>query len=39
MKIVFENTPGMEPFGILMGTGNYRGPRRARRRQEKEKTT
>lgn len=36
MKIVFENTPGLEPFGILMGTGNYREPRRQRRRQERE---
>lgn len=31
LKIVFENVPGLEPFGILMGTGNYRGPRRRRR--------
>jgi predicted PurR-regulated permease PerM len=30
LKIVFENTPGLEAFGILMGTGNYR-PRRSRR--------
>lgn len=29
LKIVFENIPGLEPIGILMGTGNYR-PRRRR---------
>ncbi|MFP4644556.1 MAG: AI-2E family transporter [Spirochaetales bacterium] len=31
IKIVFENVPGMEWIGILMGTGNYR--ERARRIQ------
>jgi AI-2 transport protein TqsA len=29
IKIIFENVPGLERFGILMGTGNYR-PRRTR---------
>lgn len=28
VKIVFENVPGLEAFGILMGTGNFK-PRRA----------
>jgi predicted PurR-regulated permease PerM len=28
IKIVFENIPGLEPVGILMGTGNYRARRR-----------
>ena len=28
IKIVFENIPGLEPIGILMGTGNYRQRRR-----------
>ncbi len=31
LKIVFENVPGLESFGILMGTGNYRPTRRERR--------
>ncbi|MFW6338876.1 MAG: AI-2E family transporter [Alkalispirochaetaceae bacterium] len=30
IKIVFENIPGLEPVGILMGTGNYRPRRRHR---------
>lgn len=33
IKIVFENVPGMEAFGILMGTGNFK-PRRPRRQRE-----
>ncbi|MFW5643927.1 MAG: AI-2E family transporter [Alkalispirochaeta sp.] len=31
IKIVFENIPGMEAVGILMGTGNFK-PRNRRRR-------
>lgn len=36
IKIVFENVPGMEAFGILMGTGNFkpRRPRGVRRETE-----
>lgn len=34
LKIVFENTPGLEAFGILMGTGNYKPTRRDQRREE-----
>lgn len=30
LKIVFENVPGLEPFGILMGTGNFKARRAAR---------
>lgn len=29
IKIVLENIPGLEPFGVLMGTGNF-SPRRNR---------
>ncbi|MFP4329220.1 MAG: AI-2E family transporter [Alkalispirochaetaceae bacterium] len=36
MKIAFENIPGLEPIGILMGTGNYR-PRRRRGPQSKQR--
>lgn len=28
IKIVFENVPGLEAFGILMGTGNFKTKRR-----------
>ncbi|WP_018527305.1 AI-2E family transporter [Alkalispirochaeta alkalica] len=31
IKIVLEHIPGLEPFGILMGTGNF-APRRVRSR-------
>ncbi|MEX2442071.1 MAG: AI-2E family transporter [Alkalispirochaeta sp.] len=34
IKIVFENVPGMEAFGILMGTGNFKPPRRQRPPEE-----
>ncbi|MFO8043911.1 MAG: AI-2E family transporter [Alkalispirochaeta sp.] len=34
IKIVFENVPGMEAFGILMGTGNFKPPRRHRSPEE-----
>ena len=38
IKIVFENVPGMEWIGILMGTGNYRErERRIRQRNESRK--
>jgi len=42
IKIFFENIPGMEPFGILMGTGNFKQPRtrtRSKRRSRQEETT
>jgi len=34
IKIVFENVPGMEAFGILMGTGNFKPSRRQRQPEE-----
>jgi predicted PurR-regulated permease PerM len=34
IKIVFENVPGMEAFGILMGTGNFKPSRRRRQPEE-----
>lgn len=33
IKIVFENIPGLEAFGILMGTGNFKPPRPRRNRR------
>ena len=34
LKIAFENIPGLEAFGILMGTGNIKGLRRNERAED-----
>lgn len=39
IKIVFENIPGLEPIGILMGTGNYRSRRRRGNNKAQEKSS
>ncbi len=39
IKIIFENVPGLEPFGILMGTGNYKIRRQRGAEKENEATS